>query len=273
MQKSTIMPKMVLEKKLLEHLGRTLTTVEDYEAAILRLDSSIDGTAKMTAVILLASAIRGPGADRLAKFLGYKRFIVREVGKKLRERGTWKDGEASVPIFDYPAFWSEVQAVRYGGPLTEPAKIPPYTIEQLKALHEDINDYRKDSPSSYGVWLQKRRLTFQEWQGIGASIKKYRLAAVMRTSAYSFELGLDIIKPPDFPGLPITPIMAIAQKSVPEVMAFKDKLKQGDKKWNPRDEWNATWDLFGQWVWTDENMALVQFCGINMPIRKSDYEY
>lgn len=263
----------VLEKNLLDHLDRTLTTVEDYEAAILRLDSSVDGMAKLTAVILLASAVRGPGADTLAKFLGYKRFIVREVGKKLRERGTWKNGESNVPVFDSPAFWSEVQAVRYGGPLTQPAKIRPFTIEQLRALHEVVNDYRKDSPGRYGVWLQKRRFTFEEWQRIGASIQKYRLAVVMRTSAFCFNLGLDIIKPPDFPGLPVTAVMAIAQKSVPDAMAFKDKLKQGDKKWNPRDEWNATWDLFGQWVWTDVNMALVKFCGIKMPIDKRSYEY
>lgn len=251
----------------MEH-HQTLTTVEDYEAAVLRLNPTVGGYAKMTAVILLASSIRGPGADSLAKFLGYKRFIVREVGKKLWERGTWKNGESNVPVFDSPAFWSEVQAVRYGGPLTG-----PYTIEQLGALHEDINDYRKDSPGSYGVRLQKRRLTFQEWQRIGASIQKYRLAVVMRTSAFSFNLGLDIIKPPDFPGMTVTPVMAIAQKSVPTVMSFKDKLKQGDKNWNPRDEWNATWDLFGQWVWTDENMALVEFCGVNMPTNKGSYEY
>jgi hypothetical protein len=265
----------VLEKQLLENLGQTLTTAEEYEAAILRLDPSVNGLDKMTAVILLASAIRGPGADRLAKFLGYKRFIVRAVGKKLRDRGTWKDGESSVPVFDSPAFWKEVRAVRYRVPPTPktPAKIRPFTLVQMKALHDDINEYRQDSPGRYRVWSQKRRLTTSEWGRIGASIKKHRLAVVMRTSAFCFKLGVDIIKPPGYPGLPVTPVMAIAQKSVPEELAHKDKLKQGDKKWNPRDEWNATWDLLSKWAFTDENMELVKFCGIKMAVHKRDYEY
>ena len=264
----------VLEEELLKTIGKSLETVDDYERAVLGLDPSVDGMAKMTAVVLLASAIKGPGADQIAKWSGYKRFLVREISRNMRGRGAWKAGN----VLDPSAFWKEVQAVRYGGPLTEPRKprkrkTTPYTIKELLALHSDINHYRQDSPGGYSVGHQKRRLTLEEWQRVESSIEERQLVVVMRTSSFGFNLGIDLVKPPPYPSLPITPIMAIAQKSIPEVLAYKDGFKQGDKEWNPLNEWNATWELFSKWAFTERNLDMVKFCGINMPLNKGAYQY
>lgn len=250
-----------------------LENVDDYVATVRKDKPTMAGVATQIAVILMASADRGTNADHLARWSGFKRTFVRDLAKKLRARGTWKkNGEVGVSrSLDPHGFWSEVQAL-YGRPILV-TKDKPYSLDELRALHREVNQYQRDSYAGFGRVFENRRLTLAEWRRIDAAIKEHQLAVVMRTSSYGFKLGVDIIDPPLYPHLPPTPIMAITQDALPLKLATKSRFQQGDKEWNPREEWNSTWDLFGQWVWTDENMSRVRFCGINMPTRKTAYEY
>lgn len=50
-------------------------------------------------VCMLASLEVGTNADRVARFTGYPRSLVRTFGKRLRENGVWKDGQIHADWF------------------------------------------------------------------------------------------------------------------------------------------------------------------------------
>jgi len=66
----------------------------------------------LAACVLLSSAVIGPNADRIAKFLGEPRKPVREIGRRLRLQKVWDHARVSCDWFDKDtgiyAFWLDV---------------------------------------------------------------------------------------------------------------------------------------------------------------------
>ena len=68
-------------------------TVKTLNDEIKRFGITPDDKQYVPALILLSSAVKGPNADRIAKFINKPRSEVREVGKRLRDNGIWNGGK------------------------------------------------------------------------------------------------------------------------------------------------------------------------------------
>lgn len=220
-------------------------------------------------VLFRASLLRGTHTDDLAKWSGYSRSFVRSVARKFRQAAVWEN----VGSNKYKALFRKeydavnLSLVEYGQELGANPD-----LADLRRLHEEINDYRRDLPGNYGIWNVRRPLTADEWKRIGEAIQAHGLIAVMRTSSYGFNLALDILEPGHYPGISPSGVIAIHQKALPEKMLPSNGL-QGSKDFNPTIQWNATWKIFSDLAFNERNLEMVKACGINMPTNKSRYIY
>jgi len=267
--------------------------VKEYESYVKTLDPDISDRDKKIAVILLAAVHNGTTPDKLAKWSGYPRDLVREIALRMKGGKHWT---ASKPVIlgsdvDYLSDMLEyVTSTDLVPKKKKKKKVPkledtfpehfdykgssaPFSVSSLRQLHAAINEYRRPSASSYGISVQKRLITEEEWDRIASAIASHGLAVVMRTSSFGFKLGVDIIKPPAYPGAPVDYIMAIPQDAAPSSIIAKETLSPGEPGWNPVTPWESAWGVFSEWVFTQKNMESVKFSGINMPVRKSDYSY
>lgn len=248
-------------------------TVADGESAVLveQPEAKSQPESFKALVIYWASKnIHTTNADKLARWSGYNRDFVREVGRKLRGDGTWVKGEVNLKVRVRLKEDAEVRNGLYFAFRVEPES---YSLDDLRSLHVEINDYRRDAPGSYGVWSEKRKLTSSEWRKIKKAIKEHDLLCRMVTSSFGFQLGMDLLLPSTYPGVPVEGVIAIPQDALPVRILPDDKHQQGDKEWDPRTRWDKAWDVFGALCFTDRNVERVQFSGLKMPRRKGDYEY
>jgi hypothetical protein len=85
-------------------------TLKIIKQEVHKMDPKLDegDNAFKTAVVLLASTVVGPYADKVSKFTGYPREFVRERGRRLRKNEVWKDGKICADWLEKDgvvAFW------------------------------------------------------------------------------------------------------------------------------------------------------------------------
>lgn len=103
-----------------------------------------------------------------------------------------------------------------------------------------------------------RPLTVEEFHRVCALVQAEKLGAQMGTSNFGFSLGLTVIQPPPFPGLGYEALLSLSKDHLPDVF---------------KTSWDKVWDTFSFLTHTEENQAVLKFCGIKMRMDKSYYAY
>ena len=93
-----------------------VTPLRECQIAVEKTLKETNGPDFDAGLILLASAQVGPNIKRVAKFTGYSRKVVAEIGRKARDNGIWRGGKLDVEWCDEEtggvAFVCDVATVR-----------------------------------------------------------------------------------------------------------------------------------------------------------------
>ncbi len=108
-----------------------------------------------------------------------------------------------------------------------------------------------------------RPLTPWEWRKVKSLVRKEGFAARMGTSHFGFALGMSVIRPPTYPGLPYETLLSLERDHLPNSFRREDRQK----------DWNSVWDAFSALTHEERNLEILKFCGIEMRLDKGYYEY
>jgi len=141
--------------------------------------------------------------------------------------------------------------------------------EKLKALHNEIWKHIPRTRNSYGVSIETRRLTEEEWDWIKETISSENLICQPHNACMGFGLGMTLYAEPPvvYPGADLPPeyLITITQKHIPFPGSVDDVN-------GPR--FNEAWDIFSPITHTSENGAKLKMHKSLEPLKpKGHYDY